>query len=498
MFRRIRDWFARRTAPRPAREYDVPMTGRVECWQAHPEMPLEAMIDLIQRSPPCYWSAPDWHNWPVTIEAHREAMRRYAASLPPYPEGEFDGRGIVICAGGWRFFASLYVTVRMIRACGCELPVEVWYLGDSGEYDPRMGLILKGVTWRDANAVARERGLRPRFLGGGQGYPPWELKPFAVLFSGFRQVLSLDADSYPVRRTRRGSPDCIARLFSSKAFRDRDLFWPDRCGPLRAEGWRRFGLPPQTGREAIESGQFLVDKRRCWKALNVAWWLNEHRDYTYKLESVAGVYGDKDLFDIAWTYTQTPWQFPWPRPAFWDNAYIQKDFDGDVLFVHRTHSKFRFNETDRFQSYAGGPVAPYGLRLKEHCREDEAHAYYREAERLVYPERFFRVRGSRDRDEWDDAWLRGVPGLPDRLDGLTVLDLDAGVGAFAALCLERGAAHVTAVQDDPALIPHFQRNVARWAREGRLTPVYVRNEAPPEADVIRRPNQPLIIRPKEN
>ena len=48
----------------------------------------------------------------------------------PYPEGRFQGQGIVICGGGERYFPSAWVCMNMLRDLGCELPIELWYLGD--------------------------------------------------------------------------------------------------------------------------------------------------------------------------------------------------------------------------------------------------------------------------------------------------------------------------------------------------------------------------------
>jgi hypothetical protein len=51
--------------------------------------------------------------------------REYLNSLPPYPE-QFDGRGIVICAGGIRYFACAAVAAKMLRHVGCTLRRWAW------------------------------------------------------------------------------------------------------------------------------------------------------------------------------------------------------------------------------------------------------------------------------------------------------------------------------------------------------------------------------------
>ena len=46
-----------------------------------------------------------------------------------YPAERFEGRGIVICGGGAKYFPCVYVLVRLLRHLGCQLPIEVWHLG---------------------------------------------------------------------------------------------------------------------------------------------------------------------------------------------------------------------------------------------------------------------------------------------------------------------------------------------------------------------------------
>jgi hypothetical protein len=71
---------------------------------------------------------------------------------------------------------------------GCDLPVEVMYLGESDlSEDFRTQLeALPGVTTRDLSTLVNDKGWQ---LNG------WAGKPFAILFSSFREVLFIDADS---------------------------------------------------------------------------------------------------------------------------------------------------------------------------------------------------------------------------------------------------------------------------------------------------------------
>jgi hypothetical protein len=53
-------------------------------------------------------------------QAYREAMAAAVATMPRYPRGNYSGRGVVI-AGGGKYFASTYVTLRMLRPSALRL-----------------------------------------------------------------------------------------------------------------------------------------------------------------------------------------------------------------------------------------------------------------------------------------------------------------------------------------------------------------------------------------
>ena len=73
---------------------------------------------------------------------HRERLEAAVALRPVYPSERFTGRGVVICGGGAKYFPCVYVCVRVLRAVGCVLPIEVWHLG-AAEMSPEMRAILE-------------------------------------------------------------------------------------------------------------------------------------------------------------------------------------------------------------------------------------------------------------------------------------------------------------------------------------------------------------------
>jgi hypothetical protein len=85
----------------------------------------------------------------------------------------------------------------------------------------------------------------------------------------------------------------------------------------------------------FETGQIVIDKQRCWAALQLCLWFNENSDFYYQY-----VHGDKETFHLAFrklnkTYSmiQTP-----IHPL--DGTMCQHDFQGRRIFQHRNQDKW--------------------------------------------------------------------------------------------------------------------------------------------------------------
>lgn len=258
-------------------------------------------------------------------EAFRQELQRRLSGA--FPDGGMSGRGIVTCAGGTRLFACAYVLVRILReTLGCALPIQLWHFGGE-ELSPLMRRLLLryGVELVDATAVLERF---PADIRDG-----WQLKAYAIAHSRFEEVLFLDADQVPVRDP--------ADLFDMPQYRQAGaVFWPDIVD-LRADNpiWDWVGLAGETCR-SWESGQVLIDKRRCWAALQAAILLNERADVVYGM-----LYGDKDTFLVAWRLAGAAVAVA-PHLPFSDHrVLVQRDFDGAPLFQHRTNSKWSYHDT---------------------------------------------------------------------------------------------------------------------------------------------------------
>lgn len=287
-----------------------------------PEMPID-LVRCIIGMPPVQQND-KWHEWENVKQAHRDAATLAIEQTPEYEPVEQD-RGIVVVGGG-RYFVSAYVTIRVLREVGCTLPIELWHL--NGEITPEMDAILRplGVTFRNADSPDE---VSFRFLS--HWWRGWQLKAYALRYCSFREVLLLDADSYPVR-----NPEF---LFDWRQYRERGaIFWPDlakHADMVPQHAFEVFGCDPFPGLPT-ESGQIMLNRELCWRELNLALHYNAHADFVYKI-----IYGDKDTYPVAWSRLGRKHARMFPMVRFDTVALLQADDKGQTLFVHRVHDKFR-------------------------------------------------------------------------------------------------------------------------------------------------------------
>jgi len=256
--------------------------------------------------------------------------RRQEPAIP----ANLAGRGILICAGNPRLFTCAWVLIHQLReVLRCSLPIQVWYAGPR-DLDERMLALFHGIEGLQAVDATRISGYERI-----QSHHGWALKPFAILHSSFREVLLLDADNLAVV-----NPDF---LFDEQNYvQTGAIFWPD-LNPVSQESpiWEVTRVPYRE-EPAFESGQILIDKSRCWKALALTMYLNENAQFYYRI-----IHGDKDTFHFAWHMTGQAYAMPaqrpdvlhvTPTPELKDPGPIllQSDFGGRVIFQHRNWPKW--------------------------------------------------------------------------------------------------------------------------------------------------------------
>lgn len=198
-------------------------------------------------------------------------------------------RGIVFSAGN-KQVSYLLTSIRAIRQLGCDLPVEVMYLGDddlSEDLREEMEL-LPGVVTRDLSLMIDDEGWTLR---------GWAAKPFAILLSSFREVIFIDADSLFLQ-----NPDV---LFQHPSYQETGaLFFKDRLFmPQSKKGWLQRILPKPISKNVREtrlwtgesghmqeSGVIVVDKWKHFVALLMVTRLNGPDRNGNKAEGKVGVY----------------------------------------------------------------------------------------------------------------------------------------------------------------------------------------------------------------
>ena len=280
---------------------------------------------------------------------------------------KWEGRGIVIVAGGELYGRLACECVASLREHGCTLPVEVWHLG-AAELEAEA---MRALAAQDGVSVRDLLGVHPALCDEpGYGYAA---KPLALAASAFEEVLLLDADNSAV--------DDPSRLFESDTYvATGSLFWCDmyaergakfvrmwdpwgvRRRPSRLECWiqdvidERLIRPVRArpdftpalealGLRAVdlthESGQLLCHKTRCVRGLAavVLLNLNVNRRLAY-----AGLHGDKDTFRVAWAASGTPFSCAGEPPelggsvdsstgVFYDSCFVQRHL-GRPIFHH--------------------------------------------------------------------------------------------------------------------------------------------------------------------
>ena len=401
---------------------------------------------------------------PLNLQSAGGACERFIQTIPGYPD-RYRGRGIVICGGGVRYFTSAWVCINMLRRLGCLLPIQLWYLGKKEMDNQMRGLLVPlGVQCIDASHVRRE--FPARILQG------WELKPYAILQSSFRDVLLLDADNVPVV-----DPEF---LFDTPQFQSSGaIFWPDYPAgqaPRARVIWRSCGVRPPKEPE-FETGQMVVDKRLCWRALCLSMWFNENSDFYYQ-----HLHGDKETFHLAFRKLRKSYSLV-PNPIHsLEGTMCQHDFQGRRLFQHRNMDKWDlFLRNKRVEDFW----------FEKECRADIAQLQRRwdgglgqgvkgwsgavvPAKPRVRPLRFMAVMIS---------GVKRNESRPQTLDNLARTDWDGAPllveiddsdadgyhereaqGAYLALKkgLEHGADYILLLEDDLDFNWHLGHNLQNW------------------------------------
>jgi FkbM family methyltransferase len=256
----------------------------------------------------------------------------------------------------------------------------------------------------------------------------WELKSYAILHTRFKEILFLDADNVALR-----NPEY---LFETAEFKQTGaLFWPD-FGRLskRRPIWRLCGVEYRDEPE-FESGQILINKEKCWKAVNLAFWYNDHSEFYYRY-----IHGDKETFHMAWRKLKADYAMP-PFPIHrLTGTMCQHDFDGNRIFQHRNLRKW---------SLGGVNEQIEGFQLEEECfrflrlLRNQWDGRVRGRTNYLLKNGFKLRPSSSDLNIYENVVARNEYELPERFErDDVILDIGGHIGSFSAACHARGSRRI--------------------------------------------------------
>lgn len=277
----------------------------------------------------------------TTVQAYdqfRAYVNKLAEHLFPYTSAYFPdhmslhstlyngGRGIVMTAGNDQA-KFLLTSIPSFRRLGCQLPIEVLYLGDTDLDEEWRDKLedMPGVITRDLAPMIKDAGWT---LKGIQllrcRWPPeltrcltlflgWAAKPFAMLMSSFREVLFIDADALFFVNPETLFEDDGYLETGALFFADRNLSPQDD-----KRAWLRKVLPKPVSEkvkrsnrlwtgESVhmqDSGVVLVDTWKHFVSMLLTTRLNgPDRDGNSEMGKRGVydmVYGDKETFWLSW------------------------------------------------------------------------------------------------------------------------------------------------------------------------------------------------------
>jgi alpha 1,3-mannosyltransferase len=247
-----------------------------------------------------------------TYETYRSFLAEMSAVLFPWTAPYFSdhmtlhghmynaGRGIAI-SGSDKQAPYIMTAISSFRAMGCQLPVEVMYLGEHDlSLDMREQLeALPNVTTRDTKQMVNDQGWE---LEG------WAGKSFAAFLSSFREVILLDADVLFFQ-----NPE---KLFEEPGYVETGaLFFRDRTwAPNDKRDFMRRILPTPISKKAMEArwwkgetnefqeaGVVVVDKWRHFMSVFLTTRLNgpDRKDSDAGPGTYSLWYGDKESWWIS-------------------------------------------------------------------------------------------------------------------------------------------------------------------------------------------------------
>lgn len=386
---------------------------------------------------------------PDSILKARTQWKAFLTHMQAYPRKLFAGRGIVLTGGGTRYMVPMLVSIRMLRATGCTLPVECWFF-DKEMPGPQASAELRslGVLVRSVDEI-RPGASKDVFKYGVRGFG-YVMKSAILLFSSFEEVIYLDSDNVALRDP--------SDLFQTAEYASTGMImWPDYWKPSIAPDLFRIAPEAQPPNGTVESGQLVFDKRKVWRALQLALFLNCQGALYYNLLTNYLGMGDKETFPLAMRMLQMPYHavgdtlpvgscgLPGEPRAAGGAATLRSTTmvqyhpsTGGVLLFHSNLNKWTLNVPTRWSVYQRRwqVITPPRWRFQAHQLEDppllqvsEQLADLRRDPEKVAWETLMHLRCA----GWLEAYLLSLQGAR---DVERAYDFDAAHAGYASFILD--------------------------------------------------------------
>jgi len=257
----------------------------------------------------------DYDRLPLNIHFAGLACDRFVRTLSAVESEKSEGRGVVICGVGPKALTGAWIAVRMLRRSGCQLPIQLWHLGDEADADFKALVSQFDVECVDARRVRRKFPVRR--------LEPAGLKAYAVLHSRFREVIVVDSGCVPAP-----DPEFLFETAPYKAMGA--LVWPDpMAAPIEKDLWRSCGVA-RPRKPGFDPGLMVFDKERCRPALRLWLWFHEQSDFYYQY-----AFEGSDLLRLAFHKVRGRYSLM-SRPARVNEQFLwQHDGKGRKLFQRR-------------------------------------------------------------------------------------------------------------------------------------------------------------------